>query len=145
MVELFVFTFNGACLKAIVNAYRQLQLPEFVFHFTREDITTSVLGPSRVRMIQISLTPFDYRAHTDEAWVRGGMDLLWGAVKNLRKKDDVKVRVEDDKFYVGTVQPGAVVPAEEVFEEDLQALGDGGGGRRTKLISSIASRTIHRH
>jgi len=118
MVELFEFTFNGACLKAIVNAYRQLQLPEFVFHFTREDVTTSVLGPSRVRMIQISLTPFDYRAHTDEAWVRGGMDLLWGAVKNLRKKDDVKVRVEDGKFYVGTVQPGVVVPEDEIFDEE---------------------------
>ena len=43
MVELFVFTFNGAYLKAVVNAYRQIT-DAFVFQFTREDVVTCVLG-----------------------------------------------------------------------------------------------------
>ena len=117
MAAQFSFTFNGAYLKAIVNAYRQIA-DSFVFHFTREDVKANVMSLDHSRAIQIILTPLDYRAYQDEAWVRGGMTLLWGAVKKLRKRDTVSVRVEDDKFYVGPIQAGDVVPEGEIFDEE---------------------------
>jgi len=116
MAEQFVFTFNGAYLKAVVNAYRQL-VDTFVFHFTRENIKACVMSTDRYRLIEIVFTPYDYRAHVDEVWVQGDMGLLWGAVKKLKKADTVTVKVEDDKFYVGPVQPGEVVPEEWIEPE----------------------------
>ncbi|GAH91494.1 unnamed protein product, partial [marine sediment metagenome] len=106
-----------AYLKAIVNAYKQLT-DTFVFHFTDEDVSTCVLGTDGSTAIQIILTPFDYRARQDKAWVQGGMDLLWGAVKKLKKAETVTVKVEDDKLYVGTIQVGEVVPEGEIFDTD---------------------------
>jgi len=117
MAEQFVFTFNGAYFKAIVNAYRQIA-DEFVFHFTRADVRTSMMSPDGKRLIQIVLTPHYYNAYAEEAWVRGGMDLLWGAVKTLKKADTVTVRVEEDKLYVGTIKVGDVVPEGEIFDEE---------------------------
>lgn len=99
MAEQFVFTFNGAYLKAIVNAYRQIA-DSFVFHFTDENVSTCVMGTDGSRAIQIILKPLDYRARQDEAWVSGSMDLLWGAVKKLKKAETAKVWVEDDKLCV---------------------------------------------
>jgi len=119
MVEKAVagFTFDGGKLKAIVNAYRQL-VDSFVFRFTREDVTACVMDPSRARMMQIVLTPYDYQAYADEAWVRGDMRLLWGAVKDLRADNEVRVSVRDGKLYVGTIQPGTVVPEDEILPEE---------------------------
>jgi len=117
MAEQFVFTFNGAYFKAIVNAYRQIA-DEFVFHFTRADVRTSMMSPDGKRLIQIVLTPHYYDAYQEEAWVRGGMGILWGAVKKLKKADTVTVRVEEDKLYVGTIKVGDVVPEGEIFDEE---------------------------
>lgn len=111
------FSINGAKLKAIVNAYREL-VSGFVFHFTREDVSASVMDLDHSRMIDLHLTPYDYRCYVDEVLVRGDMGVLWGAVKGLKKAETVRVVVRDGKFYVGTVQPGVVVPEEELLEEE---------------------------
>jgi hypothetical protein len=111
------FTFDGAKLKAIVSAYNVIA-GRFVLRFEESKISAQVMDPDHRRLMNLELRPDGYPSYVEPFWVAGDMKLLSGAVKNLRKKEEVKCEVRDDGgFWVGGVQVGKkVVPEEELIE-----------------------------
>jgi hypothetical protein len=111
------FTIYGDRLKAIASVYRELQIG-FVLHFTREEASASIMAPDHARMVELHLRPIDYRCDSDSIWVRGNIDMLSKYASKLRKGETVQVSIRDDKLYIGTIQPAAVIPEGEVFDDE---------------------------
>lgn len=110
------FSIGGPTLKALVSAYKEFAA-SVVLHFTREEISASVIHSDRARCMELHLRPFDYRCDGD-FWVRADMNLLSGYASKRKKGETVNVSVRDDKLYVGTIQPGTVTPEGEVYEDE---------------------------
>jgi len=110
------FSIAGPTLKALVSAYKEFAA-SFVLHFTPSEASVSLIGMDRARSMELHLRPYDYRCDGD-FWVRADMNMLSGYASKRKKGETVNVSVRDGKFYVGTIQPGTVIPETEVFDDE---------------------------
>jgi len=111
------FSVEGGVFKSLVKALDVVDAEYWLF--TRSETRVSAMDAGRVMLLDLKISPIDYYCEKDEVWVLAPTSGLVSFAKRVKKRDVVKVEVENDKLYVSVVgrarvEVGSVVPKEEV-------------------------------
>jgi hypothetical protein len=116
LVEVASFTVDGGLFKSLVNA--MLVVDADFIQFTRRALRVVSMDPSRVMLLNVSLSPADYRCDVDSLWVETSSAELERVARKIKAKDVVRVAVVDDKFNVGSFEKvGWVIKEEDVLSD----------------------------
>jgi len=87
---------------------------------TRRALRVVSMDPSRVMLLNVSLSPADYRCDVDSLWVETSARELERVARKIKAKDVVRVAVVDGKFNVGSFEKVGWVIKEEDVPSDLK-------------------------
>jgi hypothetical protein len=101
--------FDGYEFKNLMHAYAQVADPEdFYWLFDAEEkaILSRCMDPSHTKIVDLRIRPYYWLTDPRSSfWIRGVK--LLKAVKGLKKKDRVRVRVDDEgSLWIGTLKMG---------------------------------------
>jgi len=117
-LALYRFEIDGALLKSVINAYRQV-VADFVWKFHKGGVFVRAMDTGHYMLIEMNLTPSSFQWFTpEEIWVLGDIRFVWDSVKKLKKGERVTVEVRDDKsLWFGSIKVASFTEEKDVWAD----------------------------